>query len=153
MPDNMPLSFPSTRDFSASQVSQQDNEHHWQRSPGQGGRNYGKDFTIPSGTVLVGWNVLEHSRIRLDGQPAQNVVMEARGRTNVPKGVHVGCRLEPQGRGGSGASYKFTVQMRFVTEDDWYAFLRRSFTEDDSNNLFIQSEADPEIPEEATYSE
>src|SRR4051812_37796027 len=101
MADNMPPSYPSTENFQS--VAQQDNEWHWERSPGSGGKNYGMDFGIPSGTMLVGWNVLEHSRIRMDGPPAQYVNMEPRGILNVPKGVHVGCRLEPQGTGGQGA--------------------------------------------------
>lgn len=146
MADNMPVGYPSTEQFPTGRVSQQDTEWHWQRSPGSGGKNYGHDFAVPAGHFVVGFNVLEHSRIRADGNPDIRVMFTPRGILNVPVAVHNGIRLEPQGLGGSGASYKFTMQIRYVTEADWYAVAlgERGLTESAINSFVTQSEADPE---------
>lgn len=152
MADNMPAGYPSSDQFSDAQKRQQDTEWHWQRGPGTGGQNYGRDFKVPAGHFVVGYNVLEHSRIRSDGGPDIHLVYEQRGILNCPVGVHNGIRLEPQGIGGSGASYKFTIQTRYVTEADWYAVALRpapplppGFTGKDLvHPLIVQSDADPE---------
>jgi hypothetical protein len=143
MSDNMPIGYPSRGDFPPERVSHiPDTERHWDRHPGSGGRNYGENFAVPSGTMLVGWSVLEHSRFGMKGQPVQYVVMEQRGILNVPKGVHVGCRLEPGSLGGGGASYKYTVQMWVVTEADWYAFVERRLRSTQGLSSIVTSSSD-----------
>ena len=117
----MPVGFPTSEDFDAAQVHSHDVTHHWERSPGRGGKNVGADFLCPAGSLVVDFEVHEHSRHSTKGNPDTRVVLCNNGPINTPIGVHNGIRLTPGGIGGPGASYKFTIKMRIVTKADWYA--------------------------------
>jgi len=144
MQDNMPVDYPRSHQFTDSQRRQQDTECHWQRDPGSGGQNYGRDFIVPAGHFVVGYDVIEHSMFGNKDAPVHYLVYERRGIFNVPVGVHVGIRLQPGGIGGGGASYKFTVPIQYVTEADWYAVADRRLPEIASNELINKINAETE---------
>ena len=123
---NMPVGYPTESDFLPAQIRQKDETWKWERDAGSGGKNYGKDFTVDDGYFVVGYDVIELSRRRMEGDPAISLYTQIKGLVNVPRGVHNGCRLNPEGITGAGAAYKFTVQMKYVTEDDWYGVLQGS---------------------------
>ncbi len=144
MQDNMPVDYPRANQFTDSQRRQQDTECHWERGPGSGGQNYGRDFIVPAGHFVVGYDVVPHSMFGNKGDPVKDLVYERRGMWNVPVGVHAGIRLQPGGIGGGGASYKFTVRIQYVTEADWYTVAGRHLPEIASHDLINETNAETE---------
>jgi hypothetical protein len=144
MQEDMPVGYPRSHQFTDSQKRQQDTECHWQRGPGSGGQNYGRDFNVPAGHFVVGYEVVPHSLFGNDGDPVKYLDYDIRGMLNVPVGVHVGVRLEPGRIGGGGASYKFTVRIQYVTEADWYRVADRPLPEIASNDFVNKTSAETE---------
>lgn len=112
--------FPDSADFDTSKLHEASARWEFKRDAGSGGQNYGQDFMVPEGTVLVDFEIHETSRRNTKDEPDIRPVFENRGPLRLPNGVHVGIRLEPDDfPGGAGAGFTGDIKMKVVTEIDW----------------------------------
>lgn len=116
----VPSDFPDISDFKKSQLDTQEFAFEWKRDPGTGGQNYGKDWEVDKGRVIVGWEIQTISERHTKGNRDLHLNFSGRNDKRLPTGVHNGHRLTPGGIGGVGAAYKGIIKVWTVSERDWY---------------------------------
>jgi len=120
MPSNMPPDFPTSSDFSPNQMSEQTISWDYHRTDEQGGGNFGTDFWTHDEAVVVDYDVHIISEHGTKGGPNIHLLKTAMGVVNIPRGVHVGHRLEPGSPPfGAHARFKGEIKMRVVSLQDW----------------------------------
>lgn len=112
--------FPDSSDFDSDKVKTYSAKWAFHRDPGLDGKNVGEDFLTPEGSVIVDFETNETSRYNTKGNPDIRIVFEDRGRLRIPKGVHVGIRLTPGNILEGGAGFTGDINMKIVSERDWY---------------------------------
>ena len=115
--------FPTSNQFSIDRVKEYVVSWNFHRDHDTEGHYYGQDMKTSDDTALVGYitNIeLEHleSGHHTKGVPDIYMLKRDLGLFQIPIGVHVGQRLEPECF-CAGASFKGNVVMKIVSLQDW----------------------------------
>lgn len=120
MASNMPPGFPTSSDFSPGQISEQTISWDYHRTDEQGGSNFGTDFWTQAEAVVVDYDIHIISDHGTEGNPNIHILRKLQGVVAVPRGVHVGHRLEPGSPPfGAHARFKGEITMKVVSFQDW----------------------------------
>jgi hypothetical protein len=98
--------FPNSSQFSAEKVLEYKAYWNWHRDHDTGGANYGQDMSTPDDSVLVGYIINIESEHHTKGAPDIYMLKKPDSVFQMPNGVHVGQRLEPEDFFGAGAAFK-----------------------------------------------
>jgi hypothetical protein len=96
MQETMSPGFPNSSQFSADKICEYTGYWNWHRDHDTGEANYGQDMHTPDDSVLIGYIInieLEH---HTQGAPDIYMLKKDLGLFQIPHGVHVGHKLEPE---------------------------------------------------------
>ena len=116
---SFPPGFPKASDFPPDKVVENTISWSFDREPGSGGQDFGEDHFAPADSIVVGFSFNIISDINTKGHGDLRLILVPQGVLQLPRGLHVGHRLEPDGFGGAGAHFHGTAIMQAVSLQDW----------------------------------
>jgi hypothetical protein len=116
-----PEGYPKPSDFPPDKVTQSTFSWAFHRDPGSGGADFGEDHLASADQIVVGFsfNILSDNNTK--GHGDLYLILKTLGVFNLPRGLHVGHRLEPGTFTQAGANFSGNGTMQTVSVQDWIA--------------------------------